>query len=76
MTEEVTLKLTRDEAIVFFEWLARFNAVEGVHFEDQAEQRVLWNLKASLESTLLEPFEPDYDKILTAARSRVRDTSD
>lgn len=76
MTEDVTLKLTRDEAIVFFEWLARFNADEGRRFEDQAEQRVLWNLEASLESTLEELFKPDYDQILVAARSRVRDPTE
>jgi hypothetical protein len=76
MAEHVTLNLTRDEAIVFFEWLARFNAEEGRQFEDQAEQRVLWNLEASLESTLVEPLEPDYAQILVAARSRVRDPSE
>lgn len=76
MAEHVTLNLTRDEAIVFFEWLSRFNAEEGRQFEDQAERRVLWNLEASLESTLVEPFKPDYDQILAAARSRVRDPSE
>ena len=76
MTTDVTLTLTRDEAIVFFDWLARFNKEEGRRFEDQAEQRVLWNLEASLESTLVEPFKPDYDQILAAARSRVRDSTE
>lgn len=76
MGKDVTLTLTRDEAIVFFEWLARFNKEEGRRCEDQAEQRVLWNLEASLESTLVEPFRPDYDQILAAARSRVRDSTE
>lgn len=73
MAKPVTLTLSRDEAIVLFEWLHRFNAEEGHRFEDQAEERVLWNLEASLESTLVEPFKPEYDEILAAARSRVRD---
>jgi hypothetical protein len=73
MTEHVTLTLSRDEAIVFFDWLARFNLSKGQMFEDQAEQRVMWNLEASLESMLSEPLSPDYFRILADARSRVRD---
>lgn len=73
MPDDVTVALTRDEAIVFFEWLSRFNAQEGRSFEDQAEQRVLWNLEASLEAALVEPLERDYEQILAAARARVRD---
>lgn len=73
MADPVTLTLSRDEAIVLFEWLHRCNAEAGHRFEDQAEERVLWNLEALLESTLAEPFKPEYDEILAAARSRVRD---
>ena len=73
MVEDVTLTLSRDEALVLFDWLHRFNSGEGHRFEDQAEQRVLWNLEASFESTLAEPFNPAYGEILAAARSRVRD---
>jgi len=73
---KTVLVLSRDEALVFFEWLTRFNAEPGKVFEDQAEQRVLWNLEAILESTLSEPFEPAYDSRLAAARSRLRDSSE
>lgn len=73
MADDVNLTLSRDEAVVLFEWLHRFNSKEGHRFEDQAEQRVLWNLEASLESTLVEPFKPEYREILATARSRVRD---
>lgn len=70
----VELKLTRDEAVVLFEWLHRFNTKEGGQgFEDQAEQRVLWDIEATLESTLTEPFEPNYRQILDVARAKVRD---
>ena len=72
MTENLMFTLTRDEAVVLFEWLARFNAKQDYQFEDQAEQRVLWNL----ESTLVEPFKPDYDEVLASARSRVRDSTE
>lgn len=72
--EYVSLKLTRAEAVVFFEWLHRFNVKEvGQDFEDQAEQRVLWDLEATLESTLAEPLDPNYRQILNSARAKVRD---
>jgi hypothetical protein len=50
MSKPVVLTLSRDEAVVFFEWLSRFTSQEGHRFEDQAEERVLWNLEAALES--------------------------
>lgn len=74
MTERnVHLELSRDEAIVFFDWLTRFNK-SGSAFEDQAEQRVLWDLEALLESKLDEPFAPNYGELLARARSSVRDS--
>jgi hypothetical protein len=73
--EAVTLPLTQDEALVLFEWLVNFNKREH-DFEDQAEQRVLWDLEAMLESELVEPFSPDYRLLVTAARERVRDSTD
>ena len=57
---------------MLFEWLSRFNKAEGA-FEDQAEQRVLWDIEGMLESTLVEPFDPKYDELLAAARAKVRD---
>lgn len=72
---QVSLVLNLDEALVLFEWLARFNAAEN-EFADQAEQRVLWDLEAMLESALLAPLSPDYSTLLDAARERVRDSTD
>jgi hypothetical protein len=71
--DKVTLEISREEALVFFEWLARFNKAEDVAFADQAEQRVLWDIEAMLESALVEPFDPKYDELLEAARAKVRD---
>lgn len=73
--DQVNLALTPDEALVLFEWLARFNATEN-EFADQAEQRVLWDLESMLESALIGPLRPDYTVLLSAARERVRDTTD
>jgi hypothetical protein len=65
--------LGRDEALVLYEWVCRFNQREDVVFDDQAEQRVLWDLEASLESLLVEPLSDNYTDLLAAARERVRD---
>jgi len=72
--DEASFGLSRDQALVFFEWLARTRAADQpVEFEDQAEQRVLWDLEAALEAVLVEPFHADYRAELEAARVRVRD---
>ncbi|MBI3073488.1 MAG: hypothetical protein HYY84_15360 [Deltaproteobacteria bacterium] len=76
MDEPVSLKLSKDEALVLFAWIARFNKREDERFADQAEQRVLWDIEAMLESTLVEPLDPAYDRLLSEARSRVRDPSE
>ncbi|HET7474878.1 MAG TPA: hypothetical protein VFJ97_02520 [Dermatophilaceae bacterium] len=45
--EQIAISLSRDGALVLFEWLARTGASEQpVAFEDQAEQSVLWDLEA------------------------------
>ena len=71
--DKVTVEISREEALVLFEWLSRFNKAEDTIFADQAEQRVLWDIEAMLESTLVEPFDPKYDELLEAARAKVRD---
>jgi HPt (histidine-containing phosphotransfer) domain-containing protein len=73
VAEPVTLTLSRDEAVVLFEWLHRFNSETAHRFDDQAEQRVFWDLEASLEASLEELLQPEHAEILAAARSRVRD---
>jgi hypothetical protein len=72
----VSIELSHDEALVLFEWLAHRDEAGDLPLEDQAEQRVLWDIHAGLESTLEEPFRPDYAKLLAAARNRVRDAAE
>lgn len=72
----VTLALTPSEALVLFDWLARLNHAADATFADQAEQRVLWDLEAMLESALPAPFSEEYDALLIAARDAVRDPAE
>jgi hypothetical protein len=70
--EQISLELSKDEALVLFEFLSRFSEQEKLQIEDQAEARVLWDLQASLETRLIEPLKSDYMELLTEARERHR----
>lgn len=72
--KKINIELTKDEAIVFFEFLGRFNENDDLsRFDDQAEQRVLWDIECILEKELSEPFRADYQDIVKKAREAVRD---
>ena len=72
--DEVSVHLSRDQALVLFDWLARTGeAGEAAGFVDQAEQRVFWDIEATLETLLVEPLAADYGAKLETARDRIRD---
>jgi hypothetical protein len=75
--ESVPLELSGDEALVLYEWLSnRVTEDSFEDFDDQAEQRTLWDLQASLERHLVAPLREDYHHVLNEARRRVRDPSE
>ncbi|MET9315955.1 hypothetical protein ABZX12_29415 [Kribbella sp. NPDC003505] len=77
MADEILLGLSRDQALVLFDWLARTDeAGEPAGFADQAEQRVFWDMSAALESLLAAPFASDYRAQLERARATVRDSEE
>jgi hypothetical protein len=70
----INLEITKDESLVLFDFLSRFNQSElNEIFEDQAEQKTLWILEGQLEKQLVEIFKPDYKDIISDARKRIRD---
>lgn len=72
MSEEtVVLRLSKDEALVLYEFVSRFGTEERVEVKDPAEERALWNLEALLEKELVEPLAPDYSEILEQAKARL-----
>lgn len=73
-SRKISIQLTSDEALVLYDWLTRFNNNAKAKFDDQAEQRVLWDLEALLEKTLVEPFGDEYNELLSRARTNVRDS--
>ena len=52
MKEPIKIELTSQQALVLFDWVKRFNERESEQFEDQAEERVLWDVEATLEKAL------------------------
>jgi hypothetical protein len=71
-SKRVKLELTNDEALVLYDWLARFNQRDSADFADQAEERVL-DLEAMLEKTLVHRRNPIMLNSWHAARANVRD---
>lgn len=76
MASTTSVSLSNDHWLVLFELIARLNADEDLNLEDQAEQRALWDLEATLESTLTEVLATDYGDRLANARDRLRDTAE
>lgn len=80
MSDTVTLTITRDEAIVLHEWLARVvddENAEGIEetLEDDAEVWALDAVLILLEKALEEPLAENFDKILKSARKRLREAN-
>ena len=64
----VIIRLSRDEALVLFEWLHRCeNEGRFTAPDHHAEQVALWNLSALLERELVEPLRPDYARLVADA---------
>ncbi|HEY7848662.1 MAG TPA: hypothetical protein VIC27_01295 [Ktedonobacterales bacterium] len=72
---KVTIELDAEQALVLFDLLARWSdlGVLSIRLEHRAEQRVLWDVLATLESVLVEPLLPDYRDRLNEARNRIQD---
>ncbi len=71
--DEIEIKLSKNKALVLFEFLHRFSDNDKLNIEHQSEERVLWDILGDLEKKLVEPFSPKYLDILNKARESVRD---
>ena len=67
----VNLTLSKDEALVLFEFLSRFSENEKLEIKDKSEEQVLWNLQGGLEKLLSEPFSKEYSLLLERARKKL-----
>jgi hypothetical protein len=72
--DNIVLSFSNDEALVLLEWLTRFNENEMPSlFEDQAEERILFDLESILEESVSDTLKGDYKEILAKAREKIRD---
>jgi hypothetical protein len=69
----VKIELDHDEAFVLFDFLSRFAENRVLQIDDQAEERVLWDIQCSLEKSLPNIIESDYFRQLKESRDLVRD---
>jgi hypothetical protein len=70
----IKIELSLNEALVLLEFVDRYTNTDQLTIEDQAEQRVLWNICCLLEKVLTEPFVKNYPEMLEKARSETRDS--
>lgn len=76
--ERVEISLSQSEALVLFEFLSRFSESGRLVVDDQAEERVLWDVCCLLERDFVGPLRVDglgahYRDLLRKAREDVRD---
>jgi hypothetical protein len=68
---DVTLTLSNDEALVLFEFFARFDESDEFVLRNNAEFVAFMQVAGQLEKTLVAPFQANYKEQLLAARTRV-----
>ena len=73
--ETVTLTVGKDEAIVLFESLVDFHEGPAIPIHGNADRMAFSRLGGVLESTLVEPFMPEYLTIVAEARKRLVEQS-
>ncbi|MFI0740638.1 hypothetical protein ACH4PU_21485 [Streptomyces sp. NPDC021100] len=73
--EPITIKFTRDQALVLSDWLYRAMHQSDVLDDLLKTDRAVWSpistISGALETTLAEIFMPDYDERLKTARQRL-----
>ena len=68
-SNDYIIKLNKYEVLVFFDWLVKF--VENNEINDEAEQKILYDLECLLESTLEEPFMENYKNLIHIAKKSI-----
>ena len=71
MGTQITVSLNEDEALVLFEALASGAAQRAS--VSRGAQGALDSIEAQLERVLVEPFRPDYVKLVEEAERRLTD---
>lgn len=74
--DDLTIKLTRDQAFVLSDWLYRMigtPAFDNLVNEERAVWSPLYRIAGTLDKSLVEIFMADYSERLSHARERLLD---
>jgi len=71
MSEDIAIRLSRDKALVLFEFFCRFVDSHDFSLRCNAEYLAFAQFSAQLDKSLVEPFRPEYAKLLQASRERI-----
>ena len=71
MKRDVKIVLSNDEALVLFEFFARFGDTDKFTIKHAAEYLALLKVEAQLESSLVEIVKPNYQELLSSARVKI-----
>src|SRR5262249_25954503 len=63
INDPVSVTLERHVALVVYDFLSRLSDGDEFMAEDRADQVAIWTLVGSLESILVEPFDPKYQEL-------------
>lgn len=68
---ELSIVLSKDEALVLFEFFARFENTNEFSLHNNAEYLAFSRISAQLDKVLIEPLDSNYQAVLKAAQLRV-----
>ena len=69
--KDITMEFNRAEALILYDWLARFNDIQQVKL-DEFEKQVLFNAESQLEALLSETVKANYKTAIKHARDQLR----
>jgi hypothetical protein len=69
--DEITIKISEDDAIVLFEFFERFEEKEELYFVHPAEYLSLMKISAQIDKSTAAIFNENYGEILDKARGVV-----
>jgi hypothetical protein len=74
--ESVQFQLSKSEALVLFDWLAKIDEKVDDLSTDQAEQHVIWKVEGLLESALTDVLASNYHERLNDAKQNILGMND
>ncbi len=71
MSDSIAVHLSRDEALVLFEFFARFDQDNQFRLRNNSEFVAFMKIAGQLEKTLSEPFQENYLDLLASAQANL-----